>query len=78
MKQIFQLYDFETRKVVGSVLLLTNGVDDVKIIESRWRVFNFLEEHQLNHKDVSDFVSWFNSNEMAHIERVDVGAITIF
>lgn len=71
MRKAYQLHDTETEEILGSVIVtskITKNTED-EVFEG-WEDFNKLEEHELDHENVDDFVEWFNENYKTQIERL--------
>lgn len=67
----YQLHDSETEEILGTVLL-TSEADEVF---EAWTDYNKLEEHELDHKSVEQFVKWVNENYLTQIEELEVDFI---
>lgn len=79
----YELHDFETEENLGSVVIVQHGCDikgengSFEELTDGWEVFNKLEEHELDHTCVDDFVEWFNENYETQIERLTLEFIQI-
>ena len=68
----YQLYDSETEEILGTVLVI--GIPEIggDEVHTGWVEYNKLEEHELNHKNVTEFVEWFNSQYVTQIEELEM------
>ena len=68
---IYQLFDFETEEELGLVNIISELTENsVSELKEAWEDFNQLEEHELEPKNVDDFIVWNNENYVTQIERV--------
>ncbi len=72
MRQAYELHDSVSNKILG-IVIVTNDIPTIhnEVFEG-WDDFNRLEEHELDHKSVSDFVTWFNKNYVTQLEKLDI------
>jgi len=69
----YQLHDYETETILGSVIItksepLIEAHEDA--LFSAWEDFNKLEETEYDILNVDAFVNWFNENHVTQIERL--------
>jgi hypothetical protein len=75
----YELHDFETEENLGAVMITHIGKHDcVDVLTGAWEAFNKLEEHELDHTSVDDFVEWFNENYETQIERLTLVFIQVY
>lgn len=74
---VYQLWDYEKYNLlIGSVIIKRENKKSFDELCLGWTEFNQLEEHELDYRNIKDFISWFNENYVTQIKEATIRNVT--